>query len=104
MNTGEIPKQELLKLMAEKPADFLLVDVRPAEEYKKAHIPGAINILDEKVAEHVEQLKGKKVVFYCNTGSRCAVAYYAAEDAGVKGTSFLNKTVDFKPDGAYEIK
>jgi rhodanese-related sulfurtransferase len=104
MNTGEVAKEDLLKLMAEKPADFLLVDVRPAEEFKKAHIPGAINILDEKIAEHVGQLKGKNVVFYCNTGSRCAVAYYAAEDAGVKGTRFLNKTVDFKPDGGYEIK
>jgi len=104
MNTGEISKDELLRLMAEKQADFLLVDVRPAEEYAKAHIPGAVNILDEKVAEHSDQLNGKNVVFYCNTGSRCAVAYYAAEDAGLKGTRFLNKTVDFKPDGSYEIK
>jgi len=105
MNTGEIAKDELLKLLAEKPADFLLVDVRPAEEYQKAHIPGAVNILDEKVAEHLAELKEKNVVFYCNTGSRCAVAYYAAEDAGLKGkTRFLNKTVDFKPDGSYEIK
>lgn len=104
MNTGEIAREELLKLLAEKPTDFLLVDVRPAEEYQKAHIPGAINILDEKVAEQIDQLKGKNVVFYCNTGSRCAVAHYAAEDAGVKGTRFLNKTLDFKPDGGYEIK
>lgn len=104
LNTGEIAKDELLKLLAEKPQGFLLVDVRPAEEFTKAHIPGAVNILDEKVAKQVAQLQGKKVVFYCNTGSRCAVAHYAAEDAGMKGTRFLNRTVDFKPDGSYEIK
>lgn len=103
--TGEISKDELFKLMKEKPADFVLVDVRSAEEYQKAHIPGAINILDEKVAENAAKLKGKNVVFYCNTGSKCAVAHYGAEDAGLKGTTrFLNKTVDFKPDGSYEIK
>lgn len=102
---GEISKGEFFALMAQKPEGFVLVDVRPAEEYAKAHLPGAINILDEKVAEHCEQLKlGKAVVFYCNTGSRAAVAYYAAEDAGVKGTRFLNRNVDFKADGGFEIK
>ncbi len=103
--TGEISKDEFLKLVKEKPADVVLVDVRSAEEYQKAHLPGAINIADEKVAENAAKLKGKNVVFYCNTGSKCAVAHYAAEDAGLKGTTrFLNKTVDFKPDGSFEIK
>jgi rhodanese-related sulfurtransferase len=102
---GEISKGELLELMAKKPDGFVLVDVRPAEEYVKAHLPGAINILDEKIGEHCEQLKlGRQVVFYCNTGSRAAVAYYAAEDGGLKGTRFFNKDVDFTADGGYEIR
>ena len=101
---GEIAREELLKLLAEQPEKLLLVDVRPAAEYEKAHLPAAVNILDEEVADHAERLKGKNVVFYCNTGSRCAVAYYGAEDAGVKGTRFLNRSVEFKADGGYEIK
>lgn len=103
--TGEIKKAEFLKLLQERPAGFLLVDVRPEEEYRKAHIPGAIQILDEKIAEHVASLaKSKDVVFYCNTGSRAAVAFYAAEDAKLTQTRFLNKTVDFKPDGSFEVR
>jgi len=31
------------------------------------------------------------------------VAYYAAEDTGFKKTRFLNKNVDFKADGQFEI-
>ncbi len=104
VNEGEISKDELLKLMAEKPAGFLLVDVRPADEFAKAHIPGAINILDEQVAKNCEQLKGKTVVFYCNTGSRAAIAYYGAKDAGVQTSRFLNRSVDFAADGTYTIK
>jgi rhodanese-related sulfurtransferase len=101
---GEISKEELIKLMAEKPKGFLLVDVRPADEYSKAHLPGAINILDEQVAKNCEQLKGKTVVFYCNTGSRAAIAFYGAKDGGVQTTRFLNRTVDFTADGAFVIK
>lgn len=105
MNTGEISKAELAKLMQEKPIGFLLVDCRPEADFKKGHLPGAVNILDEKVAESAELLKkNANVVFYCATGSRSAAAYYAAEDVGIKGTRFLNKTVDFKADGSYEIK
>jgi rhodanese-related sulfurtransferase len=104
VETGEIKKEELVKLMAEKPADFLLVDVRPEADFNKGHLPGAINILDEKIGENLDKIRGKNVVFYCNTGSRCASAYYAAEDAGVKTTLFLNKNVDFAPDGSYTIQ
>jgi len=101
---GEIKKDELLQLLEAKPAGFLLVDVRPAEEFAKNHLPGAINILDETMAANIDKLQGaESVVFYCNTGSRAAVAYYAAEDAGFKKTRFLNKNVDFKADGQFEI-
>jgi rhodanese-related sulfurtransferase len=103
--TGEIRKEEFQRLLQQRPAGFLLVDVRPEEEYRKAHIPGAIQILDEKVGEQIASLaKASEVVFYCNTGSRAAVAYYAAEAAKLTQARFLNKTVEFKPDGSFELR
>jgi rhodanese-related sulfurtransferase len=69
MNTGEVAKAELLKLMAEKPADFLLVDVRPAEEYKKAHIPGAINILGRRDARPPPQQQPRRRQAPCPTAT-----------------------------------
>ncbi len=103
--TGEIGKDEFLKLIAEKPAGFLLVDVRPAADFKLGHIPGAMNIPDEEIGKNLALLKGSSnVVFYCATGSRSAGAYYAAEDGGVKGTRFLNRNLDVNPDGTFTVK
>ena len=46
----------------------LVIDVRPSEEYRSGHIPGAINIPAEKMsAEHRRLPKDKNtsLVFYC---------------------------------------
>lgn len=103
--TGEIGKAEFEKLLAERPAGFLLVDVRPAAEFAKGHIPGAINILDEEIGKNIDKLKGaNNVVFYCATGSRSSSAYYAAEDVGFKGTRYVNRNIDFNPDGSFVIR
>jgi len=103
--TGEIGKDEFLKLVAEKPAGFLLVDVRPDGDFQKGHIPGAISIPDEEIGKNIALFKGSNnVVFYCNTGSRSAGAFYAAEDAGCKGTRFLNRNLDVNPDGTFAVK
>ncbi len=101
---GEIKKDEFLKLVKTMPEGFLLVDVRPVEDFKTGNIPGSINILDEEVKNNIETLKkGTNVVFYCSTGSRSAIAYYAAEEAGLKGTRFLNAEVSYNADGSYVL-
>lgn len=102
---GEISADEFDRMMEERPEGFLLVDCRPEEEFEKGHLPGAINILDEKVGEHAEMLQEhSQIVFYCATGSRAAAAYYAAEDVGIEATQYLNRTVDIQPDGSYQIQ
>ena len=101
---GEISKDEFVTLVTTKPEGMLLVDVRPAEDFNTQHIPGAINILDEEVINNIDMLKkAKNVVFYCATGSKSAIAYYAAEEAGLKGTRFLNAEVSYNADGQFEI-
>jgi rhodanese-related sulfurtransferase len=101
---GEIKKDEFLKLVKIMAEGFMLVDVRPAEDFKAGHISGAINILDEEIGDNIDSLKtAKDIVFYCATGSRSAIAYYAAEDAGLKGTRFLNAEVNCKADGSFEV-
>ena len=102
---GEISAKEFTRMLNDKPEGFLLVDCRPQEEFAKGHLPGAVNILDEKVGEHAEMLKQhSQIVFYCATGSRAAAAYYAAEDVGIQTTQYLNRTVDIQTDGGYQIK
>ena len=56
--------------------DYVLVDVRDDSEYREGHIPTAINIPAETFALKSEALpKEKKIIVYCNTGSRSYMAY-----------------------------
>jgi 3-mercaptopyruvate sulfurtransferase SseA len=57
---------ELKKLMA---ADKVMVlDVRGAEAYREAHIPGSVSIPQGEIDKHVAELKSSKkpIVTYCS--------------------------------------
>lgn len=71
-----IKPEELNKLITAKKDDYVLVDVRDASEYKEGHITTAINIPSETFAAGSGVLpKEKKIIVYCNTGSRSYLAY-----------------------------
>lgn len=58
-------------------SDKIIIDVRTAAEFKKAHISGAINIsfLASSFAEKVAELDHTKSVFiYCETAHRSPLA------------------------------
>lgn len=66
-----IKPADLNKMISENKKDYVLVDVRDASEYREGHIPGAINIPAETFAAGSGVLpKEKKIIVYCNTGSR----------------------------------
>jgi len=63
-------------LIAQNKQDFVVVDVRDPSEFKEGHIPGAINIPSETFAAGSGVLsKERKIIVYCNTGSRSYLAY-----------------------------
>lgn len=68
-----------------KPGIFIL-DVRPAADFEKTHIPGAFNIdvTEEDFIPQVEKNipKDKTVAVYCNTGKRSALATQQLEKLG----------------------
>ncbi len=46
----------------------VIVDVRPLEEYREGHVPGAINIPAERIAAERSRLPRNKtatIIFYC---------------------------------------
>lgn len=58
-------------------ASLVIVDVRTAEEFAQGHVPGAINIPHDKVADRIQELMGAKskdVVVYCRSGRRSGMA------------------------------
>jgi rhodanese-related sulfurtransferase/DNA-binding transcriptional ArsR family regulator len=82
-DTPEISREEMTARVS---AGFAVVlDVRPAEEYLAGHIPGAVSIPVQDLADRVNELpENVEVVVYCR-GEYCVLAYDAVRllsDAG----------------------
>jgi rhodanese-related sulfurtransferase/DNA-binding transcriptional ArsR family regulator len=71
----EITREEL-RARAEA-GDVLVLDVRPAEEYQAGHIPGAVSIPVDQLADRINELpEDTELVVYCR-GEYCVLAYDA---------------------------
>lgn len=60
-------------VLMETEEDYIILDVRTAEEYKEKHIPHAINIPNETIGtEEISELpdKEKLILVYCRSGNR----------------------------------
>lgn len=76
IETTKLKPDQLKSLIDGAKDDFVLVDVRDESEYREGHIPTAINIPAETFASRSEILpKEKKIIVYCNTGSRSYMSY-----------------------------
>lgn len=64
--TAEVSTEEVVNLLAARSAPLL--DVRSAEEYAIAHIPGSVNLYEKEVDLVRERYPDKttRLVFYCN--------------------------------------
>ncbi len=78
-----IPATELLDRVKEGLVTVL--DVRPPEEYKSGHVPGAINVPLSELEEYLSQLDTRQeVVAYCR-GPHCVLAFDAVEQLRQNG-------------------
>ncbi len=78
-----VARGELLRRV--KSGEVTVLDVRPPEEYRAAHIPGAVSIpLGELKARFKELPKNRDVVAYCR-GPYCVFAVEAVELLRKKG-------------------
>lgn len=78
-----VEADELLRRV--KRGEVTVLDVRPAEEYRAGHIPGALSIpVDELKARLKELPKAREVVAYCR-GPYCVMAVEAVELLRKKG-------------------
>lgn len=74
---------ELKRLIDQDLREFVLVDARNPEEYKEAHIPGAINIPEKNFSRFTGILPANKnsmLIFYCN-GVKCGKSKKLAKKA-----------------------
>ena len=76
IETSRLTPADVDKLIKAGKQDYVIVDVRDDMEFEEGHIPTAINIPAETFAVKSEVLpKEKKIIVYCNTGSRSYMAY-----------------------------
>ena len=64
---------------------YIILDVRTQEEYEQGHIPGAIVISHEEIAEKAEKVltdKDQLILVYCRSGRRSKIAAEALVELG----------------------
>jgi rhodanese-related sulfurtransferase len=82
-----VPARELLERA--KSGLVTVLDVRPPEEYRAGHLPGAINIPLADVAKRVNELPAdREVVAYCR-GPYCLMSFEAVAVLRKKGRKAL---------------
>ena len=72
MSYMQISIEEAVSMM-EKETDYIILDVRTAEEFTEKHIPNAINIPNETIGtEELAELpdKNQLILVYCRSGNR----------------------------------
>jgi phage shock protein E len=85
---GMISYPDLEKLVAQTPSAIILVDVRTPEEYADGHIPKAINIPVDVIAEKPPTADlNARIVVYCRSGARSARAKTALMGKGYGNVS-----------------
>ena len=96
----EVTREELLSRAAA--GTVTVLDVRPPEEYRAAHIPGALSIpLDELACRIGELPAGQEVVVYCR-GAYCVLAYEAVDllqSAGHRARRLNDGMLEWRLDG-----
>lgn len=93
----EISAREAEKIINEKPANLIILDVRTPAEFREGHIAGAKNLdffggrFDVEAASLP---KDSKVLVYCRSGMRSAGAVEELHKAGIKELYHLSQGMD----------
>ena len=82
---------------------YIILDVRTQEEYDEGHIPGAIVISHEEIAEKAEKVltdKEQLILVYCRSGRRSKLAAEALVELGYTNIKEFGGIIDWP----YEIE
>ncbi len=86
MGYTQITMEDAQKVFAEENTeDYIIVDVRTAQEYAEGHIPGAVNVPNETITDQAGELlpdKEEVLYVYCRSGNRSREAAGKLVDMG----------------------
>ena len=82
---------------------YVILDARTQEEYDQGHIPGAIVISHEEIAEKAEEVltdKDQLILVYCRSGRRSKIAAEALAELGYTNIKEFGGIIDWH----YEVE
>ena len=82
---------------------YIILDVRTQEEYNQGHIPGAIVISHEEIADKAENVltdKDQLILVYCRSGRRSKIAAEALVELGYTNIKEFGGIIDWP----YEVE
>ncbi len=81
------------KKFLEMKNDATVVDVRPAEDYDKGHVEGAVSVPFDKVEENMDKIPEEKpVITYCFTGNKSSEVAKTLTEKGYEVYNVLEGT------------
>ena len=94
---------EEAKQIMDSEEGYIILDVRTQEEYDEGHIPGAIVIYHEEIAEKAEEVltdKDQLILVYCRSGRRSKIAAEALVELGYTNIKEFGGIIDWP----YEVE
>ena len=94
---------EEAKQIMDSEEGYIILDVRTQEEYDQGHIPGAILISHEEIAEKAEDVltdKDQLILVYCRSGRRSKIAAEALVELGYTNIKEFGSIIDWP----YEVE
>ena len=94
---------EEAKQIMDSEEGYIILDVRTQEEYDQGHIPGAIVISHEEIAEKAEKVltdKDQLILVYCRSGRRSKLAAEALVELGYTNIKEFGGIIDWP----YEVE
>ncbi len=94
----QVGMDEAVKMMAEE-TDYIILDVRRADEFAAGHIPGAIHIANESIGTaEIPELpdKDQLILVYCRSGRRSKEASQKLADLGYTNIVEFGGILDWK--------
>lgn len=67
---------------------YFIIDVRPADQYTKGHLPGAVNIPIKEIGQRFDEIpQNQPVLVICSTGQSAAQTAGILNIAGIEANS-----------------
>ena len=94
---------EEAKQIMDSEEGYIILDARTQEEYDAGHIPGAIVISHDEIAEKAEEVltdKDQLILVYCRSGRRSKIAAEALVELGYTNIKEFGGIIDWP----YEVE